>query len=421
MSKADVTKSLQSPNHPLQGRRGFLKKSILASIAATLGAEIVHASKIPEGYIPLGVSMQSNPMEGKNEEMVIRNELPWNVEAKPHLLDDSITPFDKIFIRNNGIMPEEVDAANWTLTIGGESVEQEKTYTIADLKKNFKSYTYQLVLECGGNGRAGFYPPASGNQWEEGAVYCSEWTGVRLKDILQDVGIKSDAIYIGYYGADKHLNGKPDEVVISRGVPLAKALQDETLIAWSLNGKDIPLPHGYPLRLVCGGWPASTSGKWLHKFIGLQYYYAAISRDIEHELVPMAQDHNLAIFPWSPLAGGFLTGKFTREGADSEARRANFDFPPIDKEKAYDLVDVMGGIAQAHDASIAQVALAWVRQQPGITSTIIGAKTLDQLHANIASTEVQLTEADLDNIDKVSPLPKQYPGWMVERQSAYRK
>ncbi|MBN3519092.1 sulfite oxidase [Algoriphagus lutimaris] len=267
MSKADETKSLQSPNYPLQGRRGFLRKSILASIAATLGTEIVHASKMPIGYIPIGVSMQSNPMEGKNEEMIIRNELPWNVEAKPHLLDDPITPFDKIFIRNNGIMPEEVDAANWTLTIGGESAEQEKTYTIADLKKKFKPYTYQLVLECGGNGRAGFYPPASGNQWEEGAVYCSEWTGVRLKDVLQDVGIKSDAVYIGYYGADKHLNGKPDEVVISRGAPLAKALQDETLIAWALNGKDIPLPHGYPLRLVCGGWPASVSGKWLHKLV----------------------------------------------------------------------------------------------------------------------------------------------------------
>lgn len=179
---------------------------------------------------------------------------------------------------------------------------------------------------------------------------------------------------------------------------------------------------------ICN-WPAWMVAKaqaiahfnGYHKFIGLQYYYAAISRDIEHELVPMAQDHNLAIFPWSPLAGGFLTGKFTREGADSGSRRANFDFPPIDKEKAYDLVDVMSEIAKSHKVSIAQIALAWVRQQPGITSTIIGAKTLDQLHDNIASTEIQLSEEDLSKIDKISPLPMQYPGWMVERQSAYRK
>ncbi|WP_075351385.1 aldo/keto reductase [Algoriphagus marinus] len=179
---------------------------------------------------------------------------------------------------------------------------------------------------------------------------------------------------------------------------------------------------------ICN-WPAWMVAKaqaiahyrGYHKFIGLQYYYAAVSRDIEHELIPMAADHDLAIFPWSPLAGGFLTGKFTREGADADSRRANFDFPPIDKEKAYDLVDVMGEIAKAHSASIAQIALAWVRQQIGVTSTIIGAKTLDQLHANIASTEIQLTASDFAKIDEVSPLPIQYPGWMVERQSAYRK
>jgi aryl-alcohol dehydrogenase-like predicted oxidoreductase len=135
----------------------------------------------------------------------------------------------------------------------------------------------------------------------------------------------------------------------------------------------------------------------------------------------MAAAHDLAIFPWSPLAGGFLTGKFTREGADADSRRANFDFPPIDKEKAYDLVDVMGEIAAEQKASIAQIALAWVRQQSGVTSTIIGAKTLAQLNSNIASIEIQLTAEQLGKIDQISPLPMQYPGWMVERQSAYRK
>ena len=112
-----------------------------------------------------------------------------------------------------------------------------------------------------------FYPAASGNQWEEGAVCCANWTGARLKDVLADVGIKSNAVYLGYYGKDTHLSGDPDKVVISRGVPIAKAMQEETLLAWAMNGADIPIAHGYPLRLVCGGWPASASGKWIDKIV----------------------------------------------------------------------------------------------------------------------------------------------------------
>ena len=178
---------------------------------------------------------------------------------------------------------------------------------------------------------------------------------------------------------------------------------------------------------ICN-WPAwmvakaQTIAKYkgLQSFIGLQYYYSAVSRDIEHELVPMAKHHDLAIFPWSPLAGGFLTGKFTRKQSSSGSRRDVFDFPPINKEKAYDLVDVLQDIATQHKATVAQVALAWVRQQPGVTSTIIGAKTVKQLHDNIQSTNIQLSAEDLKKIDEISPLPLQYPGWMVKQQSGYR-
>ncbi len=235
-------------------------------MTAALGTNIVYAAHLPPGYIPLAFSVE-NPLEGKSEAMIIRNEKPWNVEAPPHLLDEAVTSFPNMFIRNNGLIPEDIDPAHWTLTFGGESVKAEKTYRLDEFKKRFRPYTYQLVLECGGNGRAGFYPPASGNQWEEGAVSCARWTGARLRDVLEDVGIKDDAVYIGYYGKDKHLSGDPQKVPISRGVPMAKALQDETLIAWAMNREDIPLAHGYPLRLVCGGWPASTSGKWLHKIV----------------------------------------------------------------------------------------------------------------------------------------------------------
>ncbi len=252
----------QNPSDNLFDRRGFLQKSALATLTTLLGTDIVFADKLPQHYLPM--AFEVDPMATKNKGLVVLSDKPWNVETPAHLLDDAITPADKLFIRNNGLMPEKVDPASWTLTINGESVKQAKTYKLDDLKKRFKHYTYQLVLECAGNGRSGYFPKTSGNQWTDGGVGCAEWTGVRLKDILADVGLKDDAVYIGYYGKDVHISLDPKKEAISRGVPMRKALEDETLVAWAMNGQDIPLVNGAPLRLVVGGWPASTSGKWLH-------------------------------------------------------------------------------------------------------------------------------------------------------------
>ena len=222
---------------------------------------------MPEGYLPLAI--QADPLKslGKHPDMTVLNDRPWNIEAKAYLLDDRVTPVERMFIRNNGTIPADIDATGWTLTIDGEGASKTKTYTLEDLKRRFTPHTYALTLECGGNGRSEFNPPAKGNQWTVGAVSCASWTGVRLRDVLEDVGLKQNAVYIGYYGADRHLSGDPTKVVISRGVPISKALQDETLLAYSVNGKDIPVPHGYPLRLVAGGWPASASGKWIHRLL----------------------------------------------------------------------------------------------------------------------------------------------------------
>jgi len=246
-------------------RRKFVKNTVLGSMAALIGTEIVFGSSMLEGYKPLALQ-DPDPfkMFGLDNEMVVLNDKPWNIEAKAHLLDDKITPNKYMFIRNNGLIPENIDISKWTLTIEGESVSQKKTYTLNELKSKFKQYTYQLTLECGGNGRSEFDPPAKGNQWTVGAVSCAEWTGVRLRDVLEDVGIKSNAVYIGFHAADKHLSLDPNKEPISRGAPMEKALQDETLLAFSMNGEPIPLSHGYPLRLVAGGWPASVSGKWIH-------------------------------------------------------------------------------------------------------------------------------------------------------------
>ena len=162
--------------------------------------------------------------------MVVLNDRPWNIESQAHLLDDKITPESSMFIRNNGYMPNDIDADNWTLTIDGESVVNQKTFTLSELKTKFEQHTYQLTLECGGNGRAEFDPPAKGNQWTVGAVHCASWTGVRLRDALEAAGIKSNAVYVGFHAADKHLSGDDSKEPISRGMPMAKALQDETIL-----------------------------------------------------------------------------------------------------------------------------------------------------------------------------------------------
>ena len=250
-------------------RRGFVKKAGLAAITSVLGAPLVFADRYPSGVIPALLANETEPFEipGKHPEMRVLNDRPINIEAPPHLLDDPITPADRLFVRNNGIVPNDIDVKNWKLTIEGESALTTKSYSLADLKNKFENYTYQLTIECGGNGRAEFDPPAKGNQWTTGAVGCPSWTGVRLKDVLQDVGLNKNALYIGYYGKDIHLSNDPDKTTISRGVPISKAMEDESLIVWAMNGEDLPVLNGFPLRLVFGGWPASTSGKWLDRIV----------------------------------------------------------------------------------------------------------------------------------------------------------
>jgi DMSO/TMAO reductase YedYZ molybdopterin-dependent catalytic subunit len=194
--------------------------------------------------------------------LTLLNDRPVNAETPPHLLDDPITPTNRHFIRNNGIVPEDMDAASWRLNVDG-LVDKSMELSIADLRSNFDVVTMALTLECGGNGRAYFDPPASGNQWTLGAVACSQWTGVRLKDVLTAAGVKSNVVYTAHVGADGHLSGDPDKLPISRGVPIAKAMTDNVLIAFEMNGGALHPMNGAPLRLVVPGWPGSCSQKWL--------------------------------------------------------------------------------------------------------------------------------------------------------------
>ena len=165
-----------------------------------------------------------------------------------------------------------------------------------------------------------------------------------------------------------------------------------------------------------------SAQKGFAKFVSVQAYYTIAGRDLEREVVPLLQDQGLGLMVWSPLAGGLLSGKYKAadDKGPSGARRTTFDFPLVDKERAFKCVDAMRPIAQQHDVSVAQIALAWILAKPFVSSVIIGAKSMDQLRDNIASARVQLTTVEIQLLDGVSQLPPEYPGWMLAFQGQSR-
>jgi len=150
----------------------------------------------------------------------------------------------------------------------------------------------------------------------------------------------------------------------------------------------------------------------LERFKCTQSYYSLAGRDLEREMIPLLKDQGLGLLVWSPLAGGFLSGKFTRDSGDDTARRAKFDFPPVDKEKGFDILDVAKAIADRHGASVAQIALAWILANSAVTSVIIGARRPAQLEDNLKATDVRLSAEDMKALDEVSKLTAEYPAWM---------
>jgi len=237
------------------GRRRFLTGAGLVAASSVLGVTV------PLQMTATRALAQGGALDGKDG-LTLLNDRPVNAETPAHLLDDAITPNHRHFIRNNGLMPMETAAEDWVLTVDG-LVDNPMEMSIADLRENFEVVTMALTLECGGNGRAYFNPPASGNQWTVGAVACSEWTGVRLRDVLEAAGVQDGVVYTGHYGADMHLSGDPDRSPLSRGLPIEKAMTDNVLIAFEMNGEALHPMNGAPLRIVVPGWPGSCSQKWL--------------------------------------------------------------------------------------------------------------------------------------------------------------
>lgn len=253
-------------NNPQEDRREFLKWAGLTGAGALVGMAVPFERNLPAGVVPVALAQDTGQELMKDKKgLSLLSDKPLNAETPAHLLDDEITPYEHLFVRSNGLIPQSAlaqEAQGWTLTVDGE-VDKPLKLSIEELKSQFETVTSRLVVECGGNGRAFFQPGASGNQWTVGAVGCPEWTGVRLADVLKAAGVKKSAVYTGHYGNDVHLSGDTDKVVISRGVPIEKAMEPDGIIAWAMNGKPIPALHGFPLRLVIPGYPGSVSQKFL--------------------------------------------------------------------------------------------------------------------------------------------------------------
>ena len=246
----------------LKSRRGFLNG--LGAMAGVLGMPIVFSEFMPQGLIPAVYANASEPFEIKGKDgLVLLNDRPLNAETMPHFLNDDVTPINRLFIRNNGLPPKDAEPSSWKVSVGGESAQTSRQYTLPELKRNFEHVSKQITLECGGNGRAEFDPPVSGNQWTLGAVGCPVWNGMRLRDLLTDVGLKEDAFFVAYHGKDRHASGDSTREAISRGVHIEKAMDPDSMLVWGMNGEDLHPMNGHPLRLVFGSEPGSTSGKWL--------------------------------------------------------------------------------------------------------------------------------------------------------------
>jgi sulfite oxidase len=259
---------------PGVNRRGFLGGSGLAAMGAAVGGAIPFAANMPGGLIPAALAEERKAappkgpqhlkFPGKDEGLVVLGDKPLVAETPESLLDDDTTPTARFFIRNNANTPEPAqDADGWKLAVDGE-VNQTLELTLAELKKRFRPVTRRMVLECGGNGRSFFTPTARGNQWTNGGAGCAEWTGVRLADVLRAAGLKESAVFTGHYGIDGSL-ADPNRPALSRGVPIRKAMDQNNLIVWAMNGEPLPNIHGGPVRLVIPGWPGSVSSKWFNR------------------------------------------------------------------------------------------------------------------------------------------------------------
>lgn len=330
---------------------------------------------------------------------------------------------------NTGLLVSELCLG--TMTFGGKGMWT----AIGTLPQNVVDNLVKKSIDAGIN----FIDTA--NVYSEGLS--EEMTGTAIRNL----GLKRDDLIIATKVRGK-MGDKPNQTGLSRKHILQQA--EESLKRLKVDYIDLYQIHGYdpltPLEETLSALDTLvTSGKvryigcsnlaaWhimkaigiseknnFAKFISLQAYYTIAGRDLEREIIPLLKDQKIGLMVWSPLAGGLLSGKYNRTSSPEDSRRLNFDFPPVNKERAFDCIDVMKPMADARGVSVAQVALAWLLHQPAVSSIIIGAKKESQLDDNLAAITIALSPDELKQLNEVSQLPSEYPGWMIERQSGDRK
>jgi aryl-alcohol dehydrogenase-like predicted oxidoreductase len=264
---------------------------------------------------------------------------------------------------------------------------------------------------------------------------------------IQDAGISRESLILatkvrGTMGEGPNEKGLTRKHIIDQVDASLKRLDTDYIDLYQIHSNDPITPIDETLRalddLVSSGKVryigASNVAAWqlmkaldyskynnVARFASLQAYYTIAGRDLEREIIPLLQDQKVGLMVWSPLAGGLLSGKYDREETKTGGRRDDFDFPPVNKDRAFDIVDALRPMAEKKDVSVAQLSIAWLLQQKAVTSVIIGAKTKEQLSDNLKSTEVQFTEDELKELDEISQLPKEYPGWMLNFTKEDRK
>jgi aryl-alcohol dehydrogenase-like predicted oxidoreductase len=278
-------------------------------------------------------------------------------------------------------------------------------------------------------------------------VYSEGESEVQLGQALRDLGVKREDVIIATKCRGRMGPG-PNAVGLSRGHIMDQvaaslkrlgldhidlyqvhSFDPVTPLEETLRALDDCVSRGFVRTIGCSNFAAWQIMKALGisdkrgyaRFETVQAYYSIAGRDLEREILPLVEDQGLGVMVWSPLAGGFLSGKFTRDKrGDNDSRRTTFDFPPVDKERAYDVIDAMEKVGKAHGVSVARIALAWLLQRKGVMSVIIGAKTTEQLDDNLAAAELTLSPEEITALDAASALKPEYPGWMLMRTAEGR-
>jgi aryl-alcohol dehydrogenase-like predicted oxidoreductase len=260
--------------------------------------------------------------------------------------------------------------------------------------------------------------------------------GIRNLGVARENFVLATKVF-GSMGTGVNMRGASRVHIIEGAKASLKRLNTDYIDLYQLHGFDSVTPieetlraldtlvqHGHVRYVGISNWAAWQIMKALGiaerlnltKPVSLQAYYTIAGRDLEREIVPLLHSEGVGLMVWSPLAGGLLSGKTTREGD----RRHSFNFPPVDGDRAAAVIEAMRPIASRHDVSVAQIAIAWLLAQKSVTSVIVGAKRPDQLEDNIAATRVVLTESEMSQLNDVSELPSEYPHWMLARQGGGR-